>query len=324
MALDAAIDRFLAHQRSFGRGYGNAEYILRALRRFVAHQSARDLSASIFERWCKVLQHLSPNTRYACQLLVRKLCLFRQRSEPGCFVPDRSNFARPQPYPPPVIVTSAQVAKLLRAADELAPSRYGPLRPAVMRIAIILLYTAGLRRREVVRLQLADIDARHGVCKFGSRSSTNHAGCRSHAMQPESCVATCAGACESPTICGRARRYCAMPVIGTGTSAGMLMLERLSVTNCEFCLSAQVYATHKAVGRDFRTCGIVSQSRLLPAAIAPEAMYRRISRSSPCTWATSRSTPRPTTCTSFPKSRRLPPSDLAGASLTSSTQVPYE
>jgi integrase/recombinase XerD len=32
-----------------------------------------------------------------------------------------------------------------------------------MRIAIILLYTAGLRRGELVRLQLGDVDARHGV-----------------------------------------------------------------------------------------------------------------------------------------------------------------
>ncbi|MBM3272823.1 integrase [Candidatus Kaiserbacteria bacterium] len=163
VTLDAAIEKFLAHQRTFGRNYSFAEYMLRALRRFVARQGAPDLSASIFERWCKAQQHLSPNTRYGRQLLVRKLCLFRQRNEPGCFVPDPSNFARPRPRTPPVIVTRPQVAALLRAADELAPSPYNPLRPAVIRIAIILLYTAGLRRGEVVRLQLGDVDARHGV-----------------------------------------------------------------------------------------------------------------------------------------------------------------
>lgn len=163
VTLAAAIEKFVAHQRAFGRNYSVEEYILRALRRFVARQGAPDLSASTFERWCEAQRHLSPNTRYGRQLLVRKLCLFRQRHEPGCFVPDPSNFARPRPRRPPVIVTSTQVARLLRAADELAPSRYCPLRPAVMRIAIILLYTAGLRRGEVVRLQLGDVDARHGV-----------------------------------------------------------------------------------------------------------------------------------------------------------------
>ncbi|MBI4294025.1 MAG: tyrosine-type recombinase/integrase [Betaproteobacteria bacterium] len=163
VALDAAIEQFLAHQRTFGRNYRTAEYILRALQRFVARLGASDLSASIFERWCKAQRHLSPTTRYGWQLLVRKLCLFRERNEPGCFVPDPSNFARPQPHPPPVIVTRSQIAALLRAADELAPSPYNPLRPAAIRIAIILLYTAGLRRGEVVRLLLGDIDARHGV-----------------------------------------------------------------------------------------------------------------------------------------------------------------
>lgn len=162
VALDAAIEKFLAHQRAFGRSYDNAEYLLRALRRFVAFQGAPDLSASVFEGWCRAQQHLSPNTLHGWQLLVRKLCLFRQRHEPECFVPDPSNFVRPRPHAPPVIVTSSQVASLLGAADELASSRYSPLRPVVMRLAIVLLYTAGLRRGEVVRLRLADVDARHG------------------------------------------------------------------------------------------------------------------------------------------------------------------
>jgi len=47
--------------------------------RFIARQGATDLSATAFELWCKAEQHLSPNTRYARQLLVRKLCLFRRR-----------------------------------------------------------------------------------------------------------------------------------------------------------------------------------------------------------------------------------------------------
>jgi integrase/recombinase XerD len=163
VALAAAIAKFVAHQRTFGRNYSVQEYVLKALRRFVARQGASDLSGLIFERWCKAEQHLSPNTRYGRQLLVRKLCLFRERYEPGCFVPDCSIFARPRPHPPPVIIARTQIAQLLGAADELAPSRYSPLRPAVMRIAIILLYTAGLRRGEVVRLQLGDVDAQHGV-----------------------------------------------------------------------------------------------------------------------------------------------------------------
>ena len=165
-ALDAALGEFLEHQRTFGRSYFTAEYTLKAFRRFVARQGAADLDACVFEQWCKSLRHLSPNTRYGWQLLIRKLCLFRRRREAHCFVPDPSGFARPQPHPAPVIVTPKQVGDMLSVVNALTPSPRYPLRPAVMRIAIVLLYTAGLRRGEVVRLQLADVDARHAVLRI--------------------------------------------------------------------------------------------------------------------------------------------------------------
>jgi len=160
--LDTAIASFVAHQRTFGRSYIYAEYALRALGQFAADRAA-DLSASLFEQWSKAQRKLSPTTLYGRQLLARKMCLHRRRSEPGCFVPDPSDFARPRPHAAPVIVTRAQIAAVLRAADQLAPSRHNPLRAATMRIAIVLLYTAGLRRGELVRLQLGDVDAENGA-----------------------------------------------------------------------------------------------------------------------------------------------------------------
>lgn len=161
--LDAAITSFVAHQRTFGRSYLYAEYNLRALSRFAADKGATDLSAALFEQWSESQRQLSPNTLYGRQLLVRKMCLHRRRSEPRCFIPDPSGFTRPRPYPAPVIVTRKQIATLLWAADQLTPSRHNPLRAATMRIAVVLLYTAGLRRGELVRLRLADTDAEHGV-----------------------------------------------------------------------------------------------------------------------------------------------------------------
>ena len=164
--LDAAIAEFVAHQRAFGRSYFQEEYALKALGRFVAHQGAADLGASLFEKWSGHQRHLSPTTVYRRQLLVHKLCLFRRRRDPRCFVPDPCGFARPRPHAAPVIVTPAQVAGMLRAADQLTPSRDSPLRSAVMRIAVVLLYTAGLRRGELLRLQLADVDAEGGVLRI--------------------------------------------------------------------------------------------------------------------------------------------------------------
>jgi integrase len=161
--LDGAIAEFVAHQRVFGRGYWYQEYILKALGRFASRCGAADLNATVFDAWCKDQQHLSPTTLYGRQLLVRKLCLFRRRRDPRCFVPDPSGFARPRPHAPPVIVTPSQIAAMLRAADRLAPSRDSPFRAATMRIAVVLLYTAGLRRGELLRLRLADVNADDGV-----------------------------------------------------------------------------------------------------------------------------------------------------------------
>jgi integrase/recombinase XerD len=162
-ALDASITEFVSHQRAFGRDYRTAEYHLKAFARFVARQRVADLTAKVFERWCKSVRRLSPNTRYPWQLLIRQLCLFRRRREPRCFVPDASGFARRQPPRPPVIVTPAQVLSALRAADALPPSYRSPMRQAALRIAIVLLYTAGLRRGELVHVQMADVDSQEGV-----------------------------------------------------------------------------------------------------------------------------------------------------------------
>jgi integrase len=52
---------------------------------------------------------------------------------------------------------------MLSVADDLSPTPNSPLRPAVLRLAVVILYTAGLRIGELVRLQLGDVDERTGV-----------------------------------------------------------------------------------------------------------------------------------------------------------------
>ena len=61
---------------------------------------------------------------------------------------------------------------MLAAADRAVPTCTSPLLPAVIRLAIVLLYTAGLRRGELVRLTLNDVEARTGVLRI--RTSKFH------------------------------------------------------------------------------------------------------------------------------------------------------
>jgi hypothetical protein len=101
---------------------------------------------------------LAANTRRNRQRIVRNFCLYRQRAEPICFVPDINRFPRRCPHAPPVIFGPVEVARVLARADSLAATANSPLRPAVMRLAVVLLYTAGLRSGELLRLTLADVD----------------------------------------------------------------------------------------------------------------------------------------------------------------------
>jgi integrase/recombinase XerD len=166
IALDQAIAAYLAHQRALGRGYGNEQRVLNSVRCFVARTFAKDLDQALFDRWGASLGHLAANTRRARQLIVHKFCRYRQRAEPHCFVPNPLYFARLQPYLSPILIEPGQVARMLAAADGLAPTRGSPLLPAVMRISIVLLYTAGLRRGELLRLTLGDVEPRSGILRI--------------------------------------------------------------------------------------------------------------------------------------------------------------
>ena len=165
VVLDDAIGRFLDHRRALGRGYATEEHILRGVRNFILELGADDLDQKTFECWSAPTASLSPNTRRARQRTVRLLCLHRRRTEPECFVPDPLHFARPQPYRPPVLVQPEQVARMLACATSAAPTPNSPLRGAVLRLAVVLLYTAGLRRGEVTGLTLGDVDAEAGVVR---------------------------------------------------------------------------------------------------------------------------------------------------------------
>jgi site-specific recombinase XerD len=127
---------------------------------------APDLDQTSFDLWCDSFRHLSATTRRARQLIVRKFCLYRQRAEPDCFVPNPLYFVRLCPYRRPVIIEPKQVAQMLVAADDLALTTNSPLLPVVMRLAVVLLYTAGLRRGELVRLSLNDVEPQTGLLRI--------------------------------------------------------------------------------------------------------------------------------------------------------------
>jgi integrase/recombinase XerD len=165
-AFDRAIEPYLQTRRALGRGYGHEERVIDALRRFLKKGGFADLDRTVFEAWCASQTHLAANTRRTRQRIVRNFCLYRERGEPACFIPDINRFPRRCPPAPPVIFGPTEVARMLVAAKTLAATKNSPLRPAVMRLAVVLLYTAGLRRGELVRLTLEDVDPRYSILRI--------------------------------------------------------------------------------------------------------------------------------------------------------------
>lgn len=233
-AFDRASRRYLQKQRGLGRVYTNEEAVFDSLRRFLEENEDVDLHQAAFEAWCASQAHLAANTLRNRQRIVRNFCLYRQRSEPTCFVPDINCFARRCPYITPVIFGPAEVARMLAMAERLPATANSPLRPAVMRLAVALLYTAGLRRGELLRLTLADVDPHHGVLHI--RESKFHKSrivplsadaCRElRAYLKQRRQLPLSDGVGSPLLCfvkGRVRAY-----KGAGVSEGIKALFRLA------------------------------------------------------------------------------------------------
>ncbi len=158
--LGPTIVDYLSLKRSLGRKFVGEGYVLAHLDRFLAIQKppCTALTPKAFASWCLTLAHLSPTTRRSRLRIVRNLCLYRRRTEPTCFVPDPATFPARQPPRPPHIFSEEEIVLLLHATAKLCPRSTLPLHAETYRLAIVLLYTAGLRRGELVRLTLSDYD----------------------------------------------------------------------------------------------------------------------------------------------------------------------
>lgn len=104
--------------------------------------------------------------------IVRNFCLYRSRFEPHCFVPDTASFPLPHQAVRPYIFSESEVARLLDLCSGLPRGRYSPLRPELYHLIIVLLFTVGLRRRELLKLTISDYDISEGTLLV--RSSKFH------------------------------------------------------------------------------------------------------------------------------------------------------
>jgi integrase/recombinase XerD len=157
--LGPTVCRYLDLKEALGRKYAIERSVLEQLDEYLA-ASATDLTSDSFGRWCHTQQHLTSTVRRNRMRIVRNLCLYRRRTDLTCFVPDPSQFPSNHQPVQPYLFTEQEVARLLRATADLKPISRSPLRREVFRLAIVLLYTTGLRRGELLRLTVGDYDSR--------------------------------------------------------------------------------------------------------------------------------------------------------------------
>jgi integrase/recombinase XerD len=164
--FDEAVKAFISSRRALGRAIQVDEYVLQRLRSYLARAGYSDLGAEGFERWRRRLRHAAHNTQVDWAMMVYRFCRYRRRRESHCFLPQRSTLGRHRPYPLPTTIEPDQVRRLLLFANRHPLRLYCPLRRASHRLAIVLMYTAGLRRGEVARLRLEDVDPAAGVLRI--------------------------------------------------------------------------------------------------------------------------------------------------------------
>jgi integrase/recombinase XerD len=229
--LRAIIDRYISLKQALGRHYANERRVLAHLDRFLATQDrGAGLTAETFALWCITIAHLTPGVRRNWMRIARNLCLYRQRTEPACFVPDASGFPRPHQPRRPHLFTEEEIVRLLRATEKLCPRSTSPLCREVFRLAVVLLWTTGLRRGELVRLTLCDYDPAERTLRI--RATKFH----KSRLVPLSCDAAremedylqarqrLPHAAEAPLLCNRSRGL--RSYTGAGFAQGLRHLFR--------------------------------------------------------------------------------------------------
>ncbi len=148
---------YLQLMRALGRGYTHEEHILRLADSFLA-RTGSDLTSDSFAHWCLTQHYKTSGVRRNQMRVIRNLCLYRRRYEPNCFVPNLSEF--PPLHQPirPYIFTESEIGRIIRLTDTLKSTPGCPLRRETFRLAIVLLYTTGMRRGEVLDLRISDYD----------------------------------------------------------------------------------------------------------------------------------------------------------------------
>ena len=150
------LQSFLETRRAAGRDDFNTKKILRYLDRFLMSElkPGEPITSELVERWLESMKSLSPGTRINRVSLLRQFCLYLSHFDPRtCII--HCNILPRRTRPAPYIYTRNEVCRIMAASKRL-----GGIRGQVIATVVGLLYTAGLRIGEALKLTIGDVDLR--------------------------------------------------------------------------------------------------------------------------------------------------------------------
>lgn len=158
--LAAQFGEFTTLMTTTGGSHASLLATLGRLDRFLAasYPEAITLTKGILTEWFASFDHLRSTSRRRYRTATFNVCGFLRRRDPATATGEDFEPLRCPRSFRPHIFSHQEITRLLAAARELAPRSADPMRPWSTELVITLLYTAGLRIGEVVRLQVRDYD----------------------------------------------------------------------------------------------------------------------------------------------------------------------
>ena len=161
--LSKDIQEFVAFKRGLGFKYERNVFCLRSFERFAkTHANGRNVVwESTLALWLARYPDRNRKTVSVDFGTIEQLCLYRQRRQPNCFVPDRNLLPKNvQTRFLPYVFTIDQVNLLLNAAQKYQNTS---ISGSTLYHFLLVLYCTGLRPGECARLTAKDADLVTGV-----------------------------------------------------------------------------------------------------------------------------------------------------------------
>lgn len=164
--LAPQLARFLTLKPAMGYRYREESRVLRDLDRFLSTRLFTVdplVTPAVVHEYVARRGGESETTRAHRLTLIREVCRFLRLDDVRMVVPDRRSLRIVRQKFMPRVLSRDEGSRFLRACAQLPPGQRSPIRAVVLGAALRVLYLAGLRAGELLRLTQADLDTDAGA-----------------------------------------------------------------------------------------------------------------------------------------------------------------